>query len=67
MEQRNERGSMIMSQHQDMGTALPPEQIWAMLTPPQQQDVFRLLVGVCQSLLRYHLPPEPEVTHEQPH
>ena len=64
MEQLNERTPKLVSHHQTAGVPLPPGQIWTMLNPQQQQGVFRLLVGVCQGLLRHHPDDEKEVTNE---
>ena len=38
---------------------IPPEQIWALLTPQQQRAIFQRLVGLCQELL--HRPPAGEL------
>jgi len=43
---------------------IPPEQLWALLTPQQQRAVFQRLVGLCQELLHHRPSGEPEVPYE---
>ena len=64
MEQLNEGAPKRVNRYLTAGDPLPPEQLWRMLNVPQQQGVFRLLVGVCQDWLRHHTRDEQEVTHE---
>ncbi len=64
MEQLSEREPKRAISHQSSGPPIPPERIWALLTPQQQREVFQRLVGLCQELLPRHPPGEPEVPHE---
>lgn len=43
---------------------IPPEQIWALLTPQQQRAIFQRLVGLCQELLHQPSAGELEVPDE---
>jgi hypothetical protein len=64
MEQFSDRELKRAINQQVPGPPTPPEQIWALLTPQQQREVFQRLVGLCQGLLHNHPNAEPEVPHE---
>jgi len=60
LETAQQSSSILVNQHQT-----PPEQIWLLLTPEQQQTVFQILVQVCHHLMsRGHI--TREVCDEHP-
>jgi hypothetical protein len=64
MEQLKAKESKGAVRQQSSEPPIPPERIWALLTPQQQREVFQRLVGLCQALLYPQPPAEPEVPHE---
>ena len=64
MEQLNHRRPKLAHHQQTAQPAILPAQIWTLLNPQQQRNVFQLLVGVCQELLRHHPHDQQEVTDE---